>query len=249
MSDDSRVSPSEIIRVKNEIRSDLNRAEEKLLIDLPKQMSESMELANTQALGLYVSYWIKHGQNDALINYLRTAIYEQKIEKMSQFGNNLKKLGVDLAVDKQDDCDSGCKWVPSAFSQLDGRHAYGGVFVRPQLNIQNERGFEGFQARSKNAGSSANSARGASSGSNRGGSSSSSSGGGGRGGGSPPPPKISFKKMKSKDEVHEKYGHGKGWPKINEVFKVGDYNWFAKPGTCKSFCQCFKTIFSHHFFS
>lgn len=239
MSDDSRVSPSEIIRVKNEIRSDLNRAEEKLLIDLPKQMSESMELANTQALGLYVSNWIKHGQNDALINYLRT-IYEQKIEKMSKFGNNLKKLGIDLAVDKLDDCDSGCKWVPSAFSHLDGRHAYGGVFLRPNTSLTNERGFKGFEANAKNAGSSANSSRGGPSGSNRGGSSNSSSGGGGSPPPPPPPPKISFK---NKDEVHEKYGHGKGWPKINEVFKVGKYNWFAKPGTCKSFYQCCRTIF------
>lgn len=131
--------------------------------------------------------------------------------------------------------------MPSSFSQLDGKRVFGGVLLQPKLSLQNDKGFKGFEASAKSAGSSANSSRGGPSGSNRGGSSNSSSGGGGRGGGSPPPPpKISFK---NKDEVHEKYGHGKGWPKINEVFKVGKYNWFAKPGTCKSFYQCCKTIF------
>lgn len=149
LDDDNRVLWSETIRVKNEIRNDLNSADRKLLIDLPKQLSEANELANTQDLGQHVRNWIENGHCNALVDYLCTAIYEKKIEKLSRFGNNLKKLGFNLAADgdtELDESDSGCKWVPAAFSQLDGRRAYGGVFLRPKLSSQNSRGFQGFHA-------------------------------------------------------------------------------------------------------
>lgn len=214
--DDSRVIWTERIRVKNDIRSNLNSADERLLIDFPEQLSEHMGLTNTQELGKHVSDWIKHGQSDALIDYLSTAIYDKKIEKLSKFGNNLKKLGVNLADHgntKPDESDSGCKWVPATFSKFDERRVYGGVFLRPKLNLQNNRGFQGFQATTKNAGSSGGFS-------------------GGSSGGSPPskPPKN-----KNKEKVMKTFGQGKGWPKT--PIRVGD-TYFGRPGTCKLFYQC-----------
>lgn len=214
--------------MKNEIRSGLSSAERKLLIDLPEQLSKSMTLANTQELGQHVSNWIKHGQCNAFVDYLCTAIYERKIEQLSRFGNNLKKLGVNLdAVGDAaglNESDSGCKWVPATFSQLDGRRAYGGVFLRPKLNSQNKRGFQGFQASTKNAGSSAGSSKGGSSGGG------SSRGDSSRKGSSPPP-----KPPKNRDDIMKTYGQGKGWPKT--PIRVGD-TYFGKPNTGKSFYQC-----------
>lgn len=237
MNDESRVSWSERRRVKNDIRSALNSAERKLLIDLPKQLSEAMGLANTQALGQHVSNWIKHGWCTALVDYLCTAIYEKKIEQLSRFGNNLKRLDFKLSNDDDtelNECNSDCKWVPAAFSRLDGRRAYGGVFLRPKLSSQNNKGFQGFQASTKKSSSSANSSRGGFSGSSKGGSSGASRGGSsGSGGGSPPPPKPPTKR----EEIMKKYGEGKGWPETPIKMKVdkGVYTYFGKPGTCKSF--------------
>lgn len=170
-----------------------------------------MELANTQVLGQHVRNWIENGQSTALVDYLCTAIYEKRIEKLSRFGNNLKQLGFNLVADGDTDLDesaSGYKWVPAAFSRVDGNRAYGGVLLQPKLSSQNSKGFQGFQASAKNAGSS------------RGGSSK---------GGSPP----SNPNEKSKrDEIMEKYGHGKGWPKT--PIRVGD-TYIGTPATCKSF--------------
>lgn len=265
--DDSRVAWSEINRVKNKIRNNLESAEEKLLINLTKQMAEGLELINTQALLGYVRDWLKNGHRDALIDYLRTAIYQTKMEKLSRFGNNLKQLGINLAVDsntKLDECDSGCKWVPSTFSQLDGKRVYGGVCLQPKVSLQNDRGFKGFQASAKSASSSAGTSRGAFSGSSGsssgprnggggGGGSGSGSGSGNNGGGkgkngrgknengrgsSGSTPKL------QKQNIYEKYGHGKGWP--DQPRRVGDYNWFAKPGTCKlfySYNECCEIFF------
>lgn len=193
-----------------------------------------MELVNTQALGQHVSNWIKHHQCGALVDYLCTAVYEKKIERLSIFGNNLKKLGVNLSdVDgdtKLTESDSGCKWVPAAFSQLDGRKAYGGVFLRPNLSSQSSRGFQGFQASTKNAGSS---------GSSKGGSAK----GGSNGGGTPPssPPAKHLRTMTRK-EIDEKFGHGKGWPKEGEPVRLRysktEETYFGKPGTRKKFYHC-----------
>lgn len=232
LQDDSQVAECEKIRVKNDIRSQLNSLEEKLLINLPKQLSDSMELVNTQALGQHVSNWIKHDQCGALVDYLCTAIYENKIERLSRFGNNLKKLGVNLSdVDgdtKLTESDSGCKWVPAAFSQLDGRKAYGGVFLRPNLSSQSTRGFQGFQA--KNAGSS---------GSSKGGSAKGGSNGGGTPPSSPPPKHL---RTMTRKEIDEKYGHGKGWPKEGEPIRLRysktEETYFGKPGTRKKFFHC-----------
>lgn len=223
--DDSRVHWSERNRVKDKIRNELKTAERQLLIDVPKLLSESLELENTPALGQSVSDWIVHDERYDLVEYLRSAIYEKKMEKLSKFGNNLKKLGVNLDADdtKLGESDNGCKWVPATFSQLDGRRVYGGVFLRPNVNLQNTRGFQGFQASAGSAGSSA---------APSGGSSCPPSGGSGSSGGgsgSKPPSKPTKSK---REEILEKYGHGKGWPKTPE--RVGD-TYFGKPGTCKVF--------------
>lgn len=235
--DDSRVVESERIRVKNLVRSHLKSAEEKLLVDLSKRISESVTLTNTRELSQHVTNWIVHGQCTALVDYLSLAIYEQKIAKLSKFGNNLKRLGVNLAADDESQSverDSGCKWVPAAFSKVDGKRVYGGVFLRPMLSSQNGRGFQGFQATTKNAGS----ARGGSSGTSAGHSSgaSGSSAGGASGppnGGSPPPSPP----PKTRKAILEKYGHGKGWPKtpIRLELNKKTYTYFGKPDTCKSF--------------
>lgn len=245
LQNDSRVAECEIIRVKNDIRSQLRSVEEKLLTNLPKQLSDSMELVNTQALRQHVSNWIKHGTgHGALVDYLCTAIYEKRIERFSRFGNNLKKLGVNLSdVDgdtKLTESDSGCKWVPAAFSQLDGRKAYGGVFLRPNLSSQSTRGFQGFQVSTKNAGSSGSSKGGSNGGGSSGGGSSK---GGSNGGGTPPssPPPKHLRTMTRK-EIDEKYGHGKGWPKEGEPIRLRytktEETYFGKPGTSKKFYHC-----------
>lgn len=225
----------------------MNSAERKLLNNLPEQLSKLLELAKTQALGQHVSKWIENGQCNDLVDYLCTAIYEKRIEKLSRFGNNLKKLGVNLVADndtKLNENDSGCKWVPSTFSQLDGRRAYGGVFLQPKLKLQNDKGFQGFQASTKNAASTANVSRGNSSGSSGGGSpsgggSSSSSGrasssGGGSSGSSG---RDSSPLPKTKKQFIEKYGNGKGWPKTPIRLRESD-TYGGKPGTGKLFNQC-----------
>lgn len=223
---DSSLSWQESERVKNKIRSALNKAENELFIDLPKQLSKSLELKNTSALGQCVSDWMRHDECNALIDYLCSAIYEKKVEELSKFGNNLKKLGVNLDADGDTELGEGnlgCKWVPASFSQLDGGRVYGGVFLRPKVNLQNNRGFQGFQASTKNAAPSAPPG---------GGSSYPPSGGSGSSGGdsgSKPPSKP----LKTKrEEIMETYGNGKGWP--TAPIRVGE-TYFGKPSTCKLF--------------
>lgn len=235
MYDDSRVAMTETIQVKSLIRDDLNTEDREFLIGLPKHLSRIFGLAETQALDRHARTWIKHGQCNGLVDYLCTSIYDKEIEQLSRFGNNLKKLGVHLVDDsdsKLDESDSGCKWVPSAFSQADGRRAYRGVFLRPNLSPQNDRGFQGFQASTNKAGSSAGSSGSGSSGSGSSGICSSGSGSSGNGRGRPPdppnPPKMTRK------EINEKYSHGKGWPPT-PIRSTGDY-YFGKPGTCKFIC-------------
>ena len=223
---DSSVSWEESERVKDKIRSALNEAENELFIDLPKQLSKSLELENTSLLGRCVNDWIRHDQCDCLVFYLCIAIYKKKVEELSKFGNNLKNLGVNLDADGDTELgegDIGCKWVPATFSQLDGGRVYGGVFLQPKVNLQNNRGFQGFQASTRNAGSSAP-PRGGSSYPPSGGSSSS-----GGGSGSKPPNKPPKSK---REEILETYGNGKGWP--TTPIRVSD-TYFGKPGTCKFF--------------
>lgn len=98
--------------MKDEIRDHLKSAERSLLIDLPKQMSDSLEISNTSELHTCVDVWLNNDRSDALIDYLRTAIYQKKIDKLSKFGYNLKELGIDLNKDgdtKINESDSGCK--------------------------------------------------------------------------------------------------------------------------------------------
>lgn len=193
-----------------------------------------MEFTNTQELHQLVINWIKHGQYDALVDHLSTAIYKKRIEQLSRFGNNLKKLGVDLDTDgdaKLNESDIGCKWVPAAFSQHNGKRAYGGVFLRPTLSSQNVKGFQGFQSSAKNASFSAASSNSGVSGSFKGGSSGSSGGGSsGNYRGVPPPPKP----PKNREEVMAKYGHGKSWPET--PIRVSD-TYFGRPNTGKSYNQ------------
>lgn len=209
--------------MKDDIRDHLKSAERNLLIDLPKQISDSLEISNTSKLHTYVDDWLNSDRSDALIDYLRMAIYQKKIDKLSRFGNNLKELGIDLNKDgdnKLDESDSGCKWVPSSFSKLDGKRVFGGVLLQPKLSLQDDKGFKGFGATAKNAGFSAKSSNG---------------NGSGRGS-SPKPPKKKqpSNDSKTKTEILEKYGHGKGWPDL--PIRIKDTKkYFGKPGTCKTF--------------
>lgn len=175
-----------------------------------------MEVANTHALNEHVRNWLVHDQVEALVNYLSTAIYENQIEKLSRFGNNLDALGVNLSNEDNtnlDECDSGCKWVPATFSQHDGQSVYGGVALMPKLSSQSNKGFKGFQASAGKSGKA-----GSSSGFSHGGSS--SGGGGGKGGG-----KGGSKPPTKRDEVMKTYENGKEKP-----IRVGKI-YFGKPGT------------------
>lgn len=118
--------------------------------EIPQQLSKTMEVKDTLELHARVRDWLQDDSKEPLVNYLSQALYENKIEKLSRFGNNLNVLGVNLTADDYtnlNECDSTCK--PATFSRLDGQSVYGRVAVMPKLS---NRGFNGF--RQSSAGSS-----------------------------------------------------------------------------------------------
>lgn len=203
--------------MKNKIRSDLENADKELLTEITKQLSKAMEVANTQILHRHVRNWLEHGWQRELVVYISTAIYENQIEKLSRFGNNLNALGVNVADEDSNnlnESDSGCKWVPATFSQHDGRSVYGGVALLPKLSSQSTKGFKGFQTNSRKIGKAG------------------SSGGGGGGGDN----NGNGKKPKNRTEIMEKYGKGKGWPE--KPIRTENNEYFGKPNTCMYMFCC-----------
>lgn len=226
MYDESRVEWSERNRVKNKIRSDLNDAERKLFTEIPKQLAKSFDLINTEELARHIRNWIMNGWYNDLVGYLCEAIREKQLEDLSKFGNNLKKLGINLTPNDStelDESDSACKWVPAAFSQVDGRRVYGGVALLPKLNAQSTKGFQGFQS---SAGD-----KGGFFGKIFGGSSDGASGGGGSSGGNSGN-NNRFKQPSQREQVMNTYGNGKGWPQT--PIRVSD-TYFGRPGTGTSY--------------
>lgn len=247
---------NETVRVKDEIRNDLNNAEKELFINLSKQLSDCYKIANTPALGELCRNWLAHGSQEELANYLSNTIancsVHDQIEKLSRYVNNLNALGVNVAAEDSTSMElHNGGWVPATFSHLDGRSIYGGVALLPKLSLQTDRGFKGFQAKKGNSSKSRKeSGRDSKSGSNNGASDGGNNGNGKRskkgrekgrsskggandgastsGGGNGNEPTT-------KKEIMEKYGRGKDleWPP--EPIKTKDGQYFGKPHTSTSF--------------
>ncbi|XP_054152507.1 uncharacterized protein LOC128951282 [Oppia nitens] len=128
------VNIAEVMRVKRQIHGQLADQEEQLFDKLTDTLVESLGVDYSRQLRDLVKSWVRFSRDTDLVDYLDQQIRLVMSNKLSQFGDNLRQIGIN--VDDESTLSTSANkplWVPTVYSLEHRCRAYGSISLFPKL--------------------------------------------------------------------------------------------------------------------